>query len=66
MTNLTLHHFGHDEKQSIQKLAVYDLFVHFLWECYQAGVDHLLRLVFGVSKIVVEVHDLLQQHQHVL
>lgn len=43
-----------------------DLLQNFLGEGYQACINDLLRFVFGVCDVVVELDYLLQQHQDVL
>ena len=59
MTYFAFHNFLNDEEQGIEELAIDDLFIHFLRECYQASIYYLLRFVFCVGKVVVEINYLL-------
>ena len=60
MANFAFHNFLNDEEQGIEELTIDDLFVDFLRECDQAGIYYLLRLVFRVGEVIVEINYLLQ------
>lgn len=55
-----------DEEESIEEGRVDDFLRDLVGECDEAGFDRLVALVLRVGDVIVELHDLLQQHEHVI